>query len=213
MWSPNNLRSCALRVLRVLLFIASGPAIAAGVDGTVTDAAGAPVADAVVYALPAVPRPPSSPRAAIIDQIDKEYVPFVVPVQAGAAVRFPNKDNIRHHVYSFSPAKPFELKLYSGTPAKPVIFDKPGPVALGCNIHDWMVGYIYVVDSPWFAKTDKSGIAKLEGLPAGEYQVRVWHPWMKAEPAPLALKLGDSSEGAAFRVEIVIPPKISRAEK
>jgi plastocyanin len=213
MWSPSNVRNTPLGIVFGLLSATSGAAFAAGVDANVMDAAGAPVADAVIYALPASPKPPSAPRAAIIDQIDKEYVPFVVPVQAGAAVRFPNKDNIRHHVYSFSPAKPFELKLYSGTPSKPVIFDKPGPVALGCNIHDWMVGYIYVVDSPWFAKTDKSGIAKLEGLPAGEYQVRVWHPWMKAEPAPLALKLGEANEGAAFRMEIVIPPKISRAEK
>lgn len=213
MWSPSNLRNTSLRILFVLLGTTSCAVLAAGVDGTVTDAAGAPVANAVVYALPTNPKSLPVPRAAIIDQIDKEYVPFVVPVQAGAAVRFPNKDNIRHHVYSFSPAKPFELKLYSGTPAKPVIFDKPGPVALGCNIHDWMVGYIYVVDSPWFARTDKSGVAKVEGLPAGEYQIHVWHPWMKTEPAPLALKLGETTEGAPFRLEIVAPPKIARSEQ
>ena len=128
MWSPNSVRNTPLRIAFGLLFVTNGAVLAASVDGNVTDAAGAPVADAVIYALPGTPRSLPAPRAAIMDQIDKEYVPFVVPVQAGAAVRFPNKDNIRHHVYSFSPAKPFELKLYSGTPAKPVIFDKPGPV-------------------------------------------------------------------------------------
>ena len=211
---PGKVRRARIRVLFGLLAATvGGAASAAAVSGSVADAAGAPVADAVIYAVPTGARPPSPPRPAIMDQINKEYVPLVVPIQVGTLVSFPNKDNIRHHVYSFSPTKPFELKLYSGTPSKPVIFEKPGAVVLGCNIHDWMVGYIYVVDTPFFAKTDKSGTAKLEGLPAGDYQVHAWHPWMKTEPAPVALKLAETAEAALFRLEIIPPPKAPRSDR
>ena len=87
----------------------------------------------------------------IVDQINLEFVPHVKPVVVGSPVYFPNKDDVRHHVYSFSPAKRFELPLYSGTPAAPVVFDRPGIVAIGCNIHDWMLGYIYVAETPYLA--------------------------------------------------------------
>jgi plastocyanin len=193
---------------------ACGFASAAAVSGSVTDAGGAPVAEAVIYAVALGAKPAGVPRPGIMDQVDKEYLPLVVPVQVGAAVAFPNKDNIRHHVYSFSAAKSFELKLYSGTPAKAVVFDKPGPVVLGCNIHDWMVGYIYVVDTPYFAKTGKTGSARLDGLPAGDYRLRVWHPYMKAEPAALAVKLTDEeTENASFRLELSPPQKVSPGNK
>jgi plastocyanin len=189
-------------------------ASAAGVSGSVTNASSAPVADAVIYAVALGTKPAGVPSPGIMDQVNKEYLPLVVPVQVGAAVNFPNKDNIRHHVYSFSAVKPFELKLYSGTPAKPVVFDKPGPVVLGCNIHDWMIGYIYVVDTPYFAKTDKTGSVRLEGLPAGDYQLRVWHPYMKTEPAPLPVKLTDGAvETASFRLELTPPLKMAPGNK
>jgi hypothetical protein len=99
-------------------------------------------------------------------------------VRAGTQVQFPNKDNIRHHVYSFSPAKKFELPLYRGTPAQPVLFDKVGVVKLGCNIHDWMLAYIYVTDAPYFGKTAGDGRVNLDGLARGSYRVWVWHPRM-----------------------------------
>ena len=105
-------------------------------------------------------------------------MPYVKPVFVGSTVRFPNSDNIRHQVYSFSPAKKFELPLYAGTNAPPVTFDKPGVVVLGCNIHDWMIGYIYVAETPFFAKTGPLGTASIADLPPGEYSVRVWHPSM-----------------------------------
>ena len=140
--------------LSLLLAMACGDALAASVIARVADSAGAPVFEAVVYLVPTGAKPAVTPRPGVMDQANKEFLPLVVPVQLGASVSFPNKDNIRHHVYSFSPAKVFQLKLYSGTPSKPLVFDKPGVVVLGCNIHDWMVGYIYVVDTPYFAKTD-----------------------------------------------------------
>jgi hypothetical protein len=154
---------------------------AAEIAAAVKDRQGRPVPDAVVVAVPVDGLPRFAPPAAreIMDQVNSEFVPHVKPVLAGSSVFFPNKDNIRHQVYSFSPAKPFELPLYAGTPAKPVVFDKPGVVVLGCNIHDWMIGYIYVSESPYFARTGADGSALLRDLPARQYTVRVWHPQMQ----------------------------------
>jgi plastocyanin len=144
----------------------------------ITDADGNPMADAVVVAVPSDGVLPATarPRAESLEQIDKEFVPKVKPIFVGSTVAFPNKDSVRHHVYSFSPAKRFELPLYAGVPAQPVLFDKSGVVVLGCNIHDWMIGYIYVADSPYFAKTDARGEAVIADLPPRSYVVRVWHP-------------------------------------
>jgi plastocyanin len=114
----------------------------------------------------------------VVDQIDKQFVPRVQVVEVGTAVTLPNNDHVRHQVYSFSPARRFELPLYAGVPAKPILFDKPGIVVLGCNIHDWMIGYIYVSESPYFAKTRADGTAVLANLPPRAYVVRVWHPQM-----------------------------------
>ena len=146
----------------------------------VTDQQGRPVADAVVVAMPVdgnlrLPRP----RDGSVDQVDKEFLPRVSIVLVGASLSFPNHDDVRHQVYSFSPAKRFELPLYAGVPAQPIVFDKPGVVVLGCNIHDWMVGYIYVSESPFFAKTGQDGKALLTELAPRAYVVRVWHPQLE----------------------------------
>jgi len=157
---------------------------AADLRATVHDAQGRPLGDAVVIVVPQGAAPPS-PRARArleqVEQIDLEFVPRVKAIQAGTAVSFPNRDGVRHHVYSFSPAKRFELPLYVGTPAQPVVFDQPGVVTIGCNIHDWMVGYIYVSPSPHFATTGAEGTALIAGLPAGRYTVRVWHPRLTSD--------------------------------
>lgn len=195
------------RALVPVVLLAAVEVDAAAVSAMVTDAAGAPVPEAVIYALPASGKlPATAPRPAVMDQINKEFVPFVIPVQLGSSVTFPNKDNIRHHVYSFSPAKIFDLKLYSGKPSSPVVFDKPGPVALGCNIHDWMVGFVYVVESPWFAKTAKTGSARLD-LPDGEYDLKVWHPWLRTELPAQRVKVSGADAQASFRVDLNPPPK------
>lgn len=160
----------------------AGIAAAAEIHAKITDESGKPLEDAVVIAKPVSASSAVAPAKSgdnIVDQIDKDFVPYVKPVLVGSLVHFPNKDNIRHHVYSFSAAKKFELPLYSGTSAPPVLFDKPGVVVLGCNIHDWMIGYIYVSESPYFAKTGKDGSLAITDLPAGSYSVRVWHPRMK----------------------------------
>lgn len=151
------------------------------------------LAEAVVY----IDSPGSrikTPMSGQIAQQDKHFVPTVSVVRVGASVSFPNRDTVRHHVYSFSPAKTFDIRLYSGTPASPVVFDKPGLVVLGCNIHDWMLAYVKVVDSPWFGKTDSAGELVLAGVPSGEYVLRAWYPGMQREwerkvSFPLAKKL------------------------
>ncbi|HTT41022.1 MAG TPA: methylamine utilization protein [Burkholderiales bacterium] len=166
----------------IVLACVALPAIAhaAKLGALVSGHDGKPLANAVVIAVPEDGQlPPLTKVVEVVDQIDKEFVPYVKPIRAGSYVQFPNKDNIRHHVYSFSPAKKFELPLYSGTPSQPVLFDKPGVVKLGCNIHDWMLGYIYVAETPYFGKSAGDGRVQLENLPPGRYRVRVWHPRMQ----------------------------------
>lgn len=173
----------------------------------VVDQTGAPIADAVVYAMPTDPeaKTPVPPTAnAVIDQVKRRFVPLVSVVQTGTAVAFPNRDNIEHDVYSFSPAKRFELHLYHGVPAKPVVFDKPGLVVMGCNIHDQMIAYLLVVDTPWFAKTDARGQASINAVPGGTYRLAVWH-YRMAVPERLPTRdvaSSSTSEPAAFKLEL-----------
>jgi plastocyanin len=159
----------------------------------------------VVVAIPEDGQLPAPKRTVeIVDQIDKEFVPYVKPVRVGSYVQFPNKDNIRHHVYSFSQPKKFELPLYSGTPSQPVLFDKPGIVKLGCNIHDWMLGYVYVTETPYFGKTGLDGRVDLDQLPPGRYVARVWHPLMEgSETATIKrIDLGDTASSLEWKLKL-----------
>jgi plastocyanin len=175
--------SSLIRALVALGAVLAGAVHAqnAEIIATVTDAQGKPLADAVVIAFPSDGnlRITGKPRDEAILQVDKEFVPKVTLLFVGAAVSFPNNDTVRHHVYSFSQVKKFELPLYQGVPAKPVVFDKPGVVVLGCNIHDWMVAYVYVSESPHFAKTGADGKATLSDLAPRAYVVRAWHPQLE----------------------------------
>jgi plastocyanin len=132
--------------------------------------------NAVIYLTPLKTQLPTTPPTiAVMDQIDRQYSPHILVVQKDTQVRFPNSDSIKHHVYSFSAAKTFELQLYRGLDANPLLFAKTGVVELGCNIHDWMLGYISVVDTPYFAKTNVAGQLSVT-LPDGEYRLNIWHP-------------------------------------
>ncbi len=153
---------------------------AAELRGIVRDKNGV-VKDAVIDATPLAGKPAPSPIRAIIDQVEMLYSPFVSAFSVGTTVSFPNNDNIKHHLYSVSKAKRFERPLYIGKKAAPVLFDKAGEVTLGCNIHDWMIAHILVLDTPHAAVTDGDGRAVITGLPPGEYAVRVWHPGMKGK--------------------------------
>jgi plastocyanin len=190
------LRACAM----VLAFHAS-VGFAASITVQVADTAGHPLEDAVVYAEPlsgqTVPRHLTPVE---IEQKGRKFLPLVTVVQAGTDISFPNNDTVRHHVYSFSPAKTFELKLYSGKPSKPENFDKPGTVVLGCNIHDQMLAYVEVVNTPYFAKTDATGKAIIDSVVPGRYALKVWHYGLpQGTPVPeQALILGSGDLEANF---------------
>jgi plastocyanin len=180
--------------LFVSIFAASIGARAATLSIVVRDTGGGAARDAVVYAIPDGRETATGRPTAVMDQKNRTFVPHVLPVRTGTAVTFPNSDDIRHQVYSFSAPKPFQLPLYKGTPARPVIFDKPGVVSLGCSIHDRMSAYIVVVDTPYFQKAGGDGAVELKGLRAGRYTVRVWQPDMRAEPRPQVVTVTDETE-------------------
>lgn len=150
---------------------------AVSVTITVLDSAGRVAQDAVVFLESAQARAAARPLQQVeISQHNKTFIPAVSVVTVGTAVNFPNRDTVRHHVYSFSPVKVFDIKLYVGTPANPVVFDQPGIAVLGCNIHDNMRAWTVVVQTPWFATTAANGLAKMAQVPAGTYRLRSWHP-------------------------------------
>jgi plastocyanin len=172
-----------------------------------------PVADAVVSA---TPLDQSAPPAAAdetfqIEQKDQEFQPYVTAVQVGARVNFPNRDTVQHHVYSLSKPKRFEIPLYKSGASETVVFDTPGIITIGCNIHDWMLAYIVVLPTPYFAKTDSTGAAALPPLPPGRYRLEVWHP---RAPAPLVQEITSAPEQNAvleFAVALKPDKRIRRA--
>lgn len=192
--------SGTLRWAALAAALCGSAAGAAEVEVRVLDAQGQPLRDAVVFLeSPAAQAAVRSAGQVDIAQSDKRFDPMVTVVPVGTAVNFPNRDTVRHHVYSFSPTKRFEIKLYVGTPAAPVVFDKPGIAVLGCNIHDQMAAWVVVVATPWFAKTDAQGVARWADVPGGSYRLRTWHA---------ALPVGDPAADQALRVE----PKPVRAQ-
>lgn len=139
----------------------------------VTDEAGTPL-PGVGVVLSSEAAAASEPQVAVMDQIDEQFVPELLVIQVGSSVAFPNSDAVQHHVYSFSAAKTFELPLFHGRAYPPVLFDRPGLVVVGCNIHDHMVGYILVVDSPLTGVTGDDGVVAFSGVPVGAFQVGVY---------------------------------------
>ncbi|NVK54185.1 MAG: methylamine utilization protein [Alteromonadaceae bacterium] len=160
------------------------PAQAADLTVSLSDNQGNPLPNIVVtLTSPAtiIEEAEFSPQhPAIMDQIDRQFVPHILVVPKGSYVAFPNSDSIQHHVYSFSKAKPFELKLYSGRPPQPLEFGQAGEVAMGCNIHDWMLGYVYVVDTPYYGKTNARGQLTLT-VPPDDYQLILWSPLLDSK--------------------------------
>ncbi|MFJ2993511.1 methylamine utilization protein [Pandoraea sp. NPDC087047] len=181
----------------VALALAAFGAIAHARDFQVHDSTGAALGDAVVYLTPEDAGAPVTRAApASIVQNHKMFMPLVTVVQKGAAVDFPNRDDIAHDVYSLSEAKRFELKLYRGR-SRQVVFDKPGVVTIGCNIHDMMIAYVVVVDTPYFAKTGANGHGELPRLPAGRYRIAVWHPRLGNAPAVVVGTFRSPGEASA----------------
>ena len=199
--------------LRLALFataaLVGANAAATSLVVQLTDGAGKPLADVVVSADPeAGAAIPKYLRPAEIAQKGLKFLPTVSVIQTGSRIAFPNNDKVKHHIYSFSPAKKFDQKLYSGVAASPQVFDKAGLVVLGCNIHDRMVAYVKVVDSPWFAKTDSAGVARIE-LPAGKYVVSAWHYNMSGAPATQALAASEAP--AALNIKLPMKPPVAES--
>jgi plastocyanin len=170
--------------LLVMLACFSQQAQAALLSLQIVDSSNLPAVDVVAYAEPLSEQSiAKQPHSAQIEQRSRKFAPLVTVVQVGSAVSFPNHDTVRHQVYSFSPTKVFELKLYSGAGGTPIIFDKAGTVVIGCNIHDQMTAYIQVVDTPYFGKSDASGKIVIENIPTGKYHLKIWHPTMALAPA------------------------------
>ena len=201
-----------MKLLPALVLLAAALATAARaveLGVAIKSSKGEAVADAVVSLVPldtATPPPPLTPAAPVeIAQQNQEYTTYVTVVQAGSTVMFPNRDTVQHHVYSLSKAKKFELPLYNPGAAESFVFDVPGIVTLGCNIHDWMLAYLVVVPTPYFARSDARGAAALTA-PAGRYRLELWHPRLGAaltEEITLA-------DGAALRREFTLTLKPDR---
>ena len=181
---------------------------AAMISVQLQDTAAKPLADGVVFLESREAKQLAKPIAgAEIAQVSRQFAPKVLIVPVGTAVSFPNRDTVRHHVYSFSPIKPFELKLYTGTSVNPVVFDKPGIAVLGCNIHDSMTAWVVVVETPFFALSDANGATTIRDVPAGNYRLRVWHSGLKvgAPAAEQAITVGTTDVSMVYRLAGVTP--------
>jgi plastocyanin len=174
----------------------------------VADSSGRPVANAVVVVRP-VAQPARAPTVRgpyVMSQKDIQFHPFVLVVPVGADVSFPNFDSTKHHVYSFSPAKKFELKLFAKEQSRTVRFDKAGVVPLGCNIHDQMSASIFVTDSVWTAKTDQRGTVQFADAPDGAVTLTVWHPYLRAPSNSIERPLAPAERAADVVVRLRSPP-------
>jgi len=177
------------------------------VHSIVKDKMGKPVKDAVVYAIPTERMAPTKDWETTIIVENKTFQPFVLPVQTGAAVSFVNADRVQHHIYTISPVINFDLRLDKAASSERIALDKAGVVVLGCAIHDRMVGYVYVMETAYFAKTGDDGSADLIDLPRGTYNVLVWHPWMEGSPDETDKRIAPSSQSIA-NVDFVLTLRI-----
>ena len=199
-------------MVRRFLAFAAGLSLAAPlVAGTLTvrvvDSAGRPVKDAVVTLYPSAgARAARASGRYVIAQQNLQFHPFLTVVPVGADISFPNLDNTKHHVYSFSPAKRFELKLFAKDQSRTVHFDKAGVVALGCNIHDQMSAFIVVTDSAWTARTNAQGMVEFGDAPNAPGRLVVWHPYLRSQSGTMQQALGPNQHSASFQVRLRSPP-------
>jgi plastocyanin len=192
----------------------AAPLAAAPLSVRVVDSSGRPVRDAVVTVYPAgsAARPARSGGRFTVSQKNLQFQPFLTIVPVGADVSFPNLDTTKHHVYSFSAAKRFELKLFARDQSRTVHFDKPGVVALGCNIHDAMSAFIVVTDSLWTERTDARGMAVFGNAPNVPARLTVWHPYLRAPGGVVQTNLAAGQRAANFSIRLRAPPAMPMAD-
>ncbi len=199
--------------MAVVLFFLVPDLGAAELTVRIVDARNAAVADAVVTIVPkpgtaAPPSRATGPATRVIDQKNETFIPYVAILRPGDSVVFHNSDHTRHHVYSFAPARQFEFVLTSGESSTPLQLEHKGIVAVGCNIHDQMITYLYISDAPWIASSGSDGHAAIGNLPPGDYEVHVWHPQLRpGQPDPVqALHVGAASDTLELAFSLALLP-------
>lgn len=194
-----------LSSITLYFFLSSAAANAVDVDLSIVDQHNKPLANAVAALVPE--KKPEFPiQKAIIDQQNNLFVPDLLVVRTNTLINFPNSDDVRHHVYSFSAAKKFELRLYHGKTAEPVLFDKPGKVVLGCNIHDSMSAHIFVLDTDYYQISGADGKIRLQNIPDGNYKLQIFHPKMEKDFIEEAVKLSNTNLSKTITLTIEPPP-------
>lgn len=205
-------------MMRIVLFAlavagAISPLTAAPLSVRVVDASGRPVRDAVVTLTPSTgARAPRPSGRYVVSQKNLKFQPFLSIVPIGAEVSFPNLDPTKHHVYSFSPAKKFELKLFAKDQSRSVRFDKPGVVALGCNIHDAMSAFIFVTNSAWTARTNAQGFVVFADAPNAPGRLSVWHPYLRAPGGTMQQGVAAGQRNASFSIRLRAPPSMPMSD-
>lgn len=198
-------------VTALLLACLGWPAAAAVVEVRVDGSDAKPLAGAVVFLESPAAKAAAKPLTGVeVPQADRQFTTAVTVVTTGTDVDFPNRDKVRHHVYSFSPIKPFELKLYIGTPANPVRFDKAGIAVLGCNIHDQMVAWVVVVDTPYFGRSGADGRVTIDNVPPGSYRLRAWHAGLPPGSPALDHALTVGAAGASSSLSLPLDGAAAR---
>ncbi len=193
----HQISRIAARVIGLftLMFIATS-SFGSDIDVFVVDRDGRPVVDVAVYAMKLNGKTnlPAATASAVMDQRDMQFVPHLLVVQTRTPIEFPNSDPFAHHVYSFSHPNKFILPMYKGQQHPPVTFEYAGVVSIGCNIHDHMLGYILVVDSTAFTKTDENGHASLSLDSSEQYAIKIWSPRIRDNDEFLTTSLTTSTE-------------------
>jgi plastocyanin len=212
----RSLWRCRVRfvlALSIALLTASAPSWGATLKLQISDQGGQPLADAVAALYPDTPdtAAKAAPRDHYIDQKDETFLPLVEVVSVGDTVYFRNSDRTRHHVYTFSQlaTPPFDFILKPNETSQPIRLQKPGAIPVGCNIHDFMINYLFVSDSRWAAKTDDKGVLTLTDVPPGAYSVKLWHPRLRPgaqQPTQPVTVSGDQSS-ASLSMTVMPPPR------
>jgi len=192
-----------------MLWIISASALAADITISVVDQKSNSVVDGYVELFSLSGTSKAKVSSGTIDQVDKEFTPLVSAIPVGSTIFFPNSDNIQHQIYSFSKSKEFDLPLFAKNDTQKVVFDTAGIILMGCNIHDWMLSFLYVYESAFFAQTNTNGAVIFSDVPAGEYELRTWSPRLKNNRAPVIQKLS-ISENQTITQTIKVRKKIRR---
>lgn len=208
------MRFKALLVSALISGSALSSLTAASLDVTAQDQNAKTVSELVVWLTPLDTELPPLPAAgsltATVEQKDEEFNPYVVAVRTGTKVMFPNLDEVQHHVYSLSRPSKFDIPLHGGNKSESIVLDQAGLVPVGCNIHDWMLSYVVVIDSPWFAQTSADGTVALSDLPTGRYKLEAWHPRLR-KTHEQEITLSDTQNSISLELRLRPDRRIRRA--